>query len=49
MKNLQFSNGVELSNDESFILVAETMKYRVLKYVISIFLFLIVIMLQLGI
>uniref|UniRef100_A0A2S2PC81 Adipocyte plasma membrane-associated protein n=1 Tax=Schizaphis graminum TaxID=13262 RepID=A0A2S2PC81_SCHGA len=32
MKDLQFANGVELSNDESFILVAETVQYRVLKY-----------------
>uniref|UniRef100_A0A2H8TTQ5 Adipocyte plasma membrane-associated protein n=1 Tax=Melanaphis sacchari TaxID=742174 RepID=A0A2H8TTQ5_9HEMI len=32
MKNLQFSNGIELSNDESFILVSETVRYRVLKY-----------------
>ncbi|XP_026816428.1 adipocyte plasma membrane-associated protein-like [Rhopalosiphum maidis] len=32
MKNLQFANGVQLSNDESFLLVAETEKYRVLKY-----------------
>lgn len=33
MKNLQFSNGIELSNDESFLIVAESGKYRVLKYV----------------
>lgn len=33
MKNLYFANGVELSDDESFIIVAETMKYRILKYV----------------
>lgn len=32
MKNLHFANGVELASDESFILVAETIKYRVLKY-----------------
>ncbi|XP_022178955.1 adipocyte plasma membrane-associated protein-like [Myzus persicae] len=32
MKNLQFANGIELSDDESFILVAETGKYRVHKY-----------------
>ncbi|KAF0741436.1 adipocyte plasma membrane-associated protein-like isoform X2 [Aphis craccivora] len=32
MKNLQFANGVELSDDESFILVSETGKYRVHKY-----------------
>lgn len=37
MKNLQFANGVELSNDESFILVSETGKYRVHKYVRNIF------------
>lgn len=37
MKNLQFANGVELSNDESFILVSETVKYRVLKYMSNIF------------
>lgn len=33
MKNLQFANGVELSKDESFLIVAETVKYRVQKYV----------------
>lgn len=33
IKNLSFANGVEISNDESFLLVAETGKYRVHKYV----------------
>lgn len=37
MKNLQFANGLELSDDESFILVSETGKYRVFKYVSNIF------------
>jgi len=37
MKNLQFANGVELSDDESFILVSETGKYRVHKYESNIF------------
>jgi sugar lactone lactonase YvrE len=32
MKNLHFANGIELSDDESFILVAETLKFRVHKY-----------------
>lgn len=33
MKNLYFANGVELADDESFLIVAETVKYRILKYV----------------
>jgi len=37
IKNLQFANGVELSDDESFIVVAETAKYRIHKYVSNIF------------
>ncbi|KAL4105287.1 hypothetical protein QTP88_020540 [Uroleucon formosanum] len=32
MKNLQFANGVELSDDESFILVSETAKYCIHKH-----------------
>lgn len=28
-----FANGVELSDDESFIIVSETLKYRIYKYV----------------
>jgi len=32
MKNIMFANGVELSEDESFILISETHKYRILKY-----------------
>ncbi|KAL5237931.1 hypothetical protein ACI65C_005341 [Semiaphis heraclei] len=32
IKNLHFANGVELSDDESFIVVAETEKYRIHKY-----------------
>lgn len=31
MKNLHFANGVQLSNDESFVLVSETAKSRVLR------------------
>lgn len=31
MRNLHFANGIELSDDESFILVAETMKFRIHK------------------
>lgn len=37
IKNLHFANGVELSDDESFIVVAETEKYRIHKYVNNIF------------
>lgn len=33
IKNLHFANGVELADDESFIIVSETMKYRIHKYV----------------
>ncbi|VVC29780.1 Hypothetical protein CINCED_3A009369 [Cinara cedri] len=32
MDKMQFPNGVELSNDESFLLIAETFKYRIIKY-----------------
>ncbi|XP_050438846.1 adipocyte plasma membrane-associated protein Hemomucin-like [Adelges cooleyi] len=35
MKNLQFANGVELSLDESFIIVAETLKYQIHKYYLN--------------
>jgi len=38
MKNLHFANGAELSDDESFILVVETVKYRIHKYVSNILL-----------
>jgi len=31
MKNIMFANGVELSEDESFILISETHKNRILK------------------
>ncbi|CAK1550501.1 unnamed protein product [Leptosia nina] len=33
--NMWFANGVALSPDESFVVVAETMQYRILKYYIS--------------
>lgn len=39
IRNLNFANGVELANDESFLLVVETVKYRVHKYIITIFIF----------
>lgn len=32
INNLSFSNGVELADDESFLIIAETIKYQVLKY-----------------
>jgi len=32
IKNIQFANGLELSDDESFLIISETGKYRVLKY-----------------
>ncbi|XP_050527164.1 adipocyte plasma membrane-associated protein Hemomucin isoform X2 [Daktulosphaira vitifoliae] len=32
LNNLQFANGIALSDDESFIIVAETLKFRIHKY-----------------
>lgn len=36
MNNLHFPNGVEISNDESFLLIIESMKFQVLKYLYKI-------------
>lgn len=32
LKDLYFANGVALSKDESFVLVAETFQYRISRY-----------------
>lgn len=32
VKNIHFANGISLSEDESFIIISETSKYRLLKY-----------------